>query len=107
MILGGSFDRLPKSLRLCFAHGGGAFPYLLGRLDNAWRERSIARGKSEQLPSSYCDRFSVDSAVFDPKALEVRDSYLEQCFRESLVSLRCNVVVVDWCLWCRANYAGF
>jgi aminocarboxymuconate-semialdehyde decarboxylase len=71
MILGGAFDRLPRSLRLCFAHGGGAFPYLLGRLDNAWQHRSIARGKSEHLPSSYCDRFSVDSAVFDAGALRL------------------------------------
>ena len=44
MILGGAFDRLPPSLRLCFAHGGGAFPYLLGRLENAWHERALARG---------------------------------------------------------------
>eukprot|EP00750_Incisomonas_marina_P029277 INCI709.2.p1 GENE.INCI709.2~~INCI709.2.p1 ORF type:complete len:831 (-),score=149.45 INCI709.2:2397-4889(-) len=71
MILGGAFDRLPESLRLCFAHGGGAFPYLLGRLDNAWRERSIARGKSQHPPSHYCDRFSVDSAVFDSGALKL------------------------------------
>ena len=74
MILGGAFDRLPANLRLCFAHGGGAFPYLLGRLDNAWRERSVARGKAQMPPSHYCDRFSVDSAVFDPGALRVRTS---------------------------------
>ncbi|MDH3350750.1 MAG: amidohydrolase [Gammaproteobacteria bacterium] len=69
MILGGAFDRLPESLRLCFAHGGGSFAFLLGRLDNAWRRRDIVRGKSRNLPSSYLRRFYVDSAVFDPTAL--------------------------------------
>ena len=71
MVLGGAFDRLPTSLRLCFAHGGGAFPYLLGRLENAWHERVIAKGKAEHPPSHYLERFSVDSAVFDARALDL------------------------------------
>jgi len=69
MILGGAFERLPESLRLCFAHGGGSFAFLLGRLDNAWRRRDIVRGKSTDVPSSYLRRFYVDSAVFDAAAL--------------------------------------
>lgn len=69
MILGGAFDLLPEHLRLCFAHGGGSFAFLLGRLDNAWRRRDIVRGKSQSLPSSYTGRFYVDSAVFDAAAL--------------------------------------
>ena len=69
MILGGAFDQLPDSLRLCFAHGGGSFAFLLGRLDNAWRRRDIVRGKSKDVPSSYLRRFYVDSAVFDGAAL--------------------------------------
>jgi len=69
MILGGAFDRLPENLRLCFAHGGGSFAFLLGRLDNAWQRRDIVRGKSKETPSSYLRRFYVDSAVFDPIAL--------------------------------------
>ena len=71
MILGGAFDRLPPSLRICFAHGGGSFAFLLGRLENAWHNRDIARGKSQHPPSHYCDRFSVDSAVFDQRALRL------------------------------------
>ncbi len=69
MILGGAFDQLPDSLRLCFAHGGGSFAFLLGRLDNAWQRRDIVRGKSKNVPSSYLPRFYVDSAVFDGTAL--------------------------------------
>lgn len=71
LILSGAFERLPSSLRLCFAHGGGSFPYLLGRADNAWTHRDIVREDCPNLPSSYVDRFSVDSAVFDPGALDL------------------------------------
>ena len=69
MILGGAFDRLPKNLRICFAHGGGSFAYLLGRLENAWRRHEAARGVSAHPPSYYLNRFSVDSAIFDQRAL--------------------------------------
>ena len=69
MILGGAFERLPRELKICFAHGGGSFAFLLGRLENAWHRRDIIRGKSTQPPSSYLDRFYVDSAVFDAASL--------------------------------------
>jgi aminocarboxymuconate-semialdehyde decarboxylase len=70
MILSGAFDRLPSTLRICFAHGGGSFAYLLGRLENAWHHHPVARGESEHPPSRYLNRFSVDSAVFDQRALQ-------------------------------------
>jgi aminocarboxymuconate-semialdehyde decarboxylase len=69
LILGGGFDRLPANLRICFAHGGGSFAFLLGRLENAWHRREQTRGLSQRPPSEYLDRFSVDSAVFDTRAL--------------------------------------
>ena len=47
MILGGVFDRVPETLRICFAHGGGSFPFWLGRADNAWHRRGdVVRGAS-------------------------------------------------------------
>ena len=69
MILGGVFDRVPESLRICFAHGGGSFAFWLGRLENAWHQRNDIIGTSAQPPSSYVGRFSVDSVVFDPASL--------------------------------------
>jgi len=69
LILSGAFERLPRSLKICFAHGGGSFAFLLGRADNAWRERDIVRKDCPQPPSSYVNRFYVDSAVFEPRAL--------------------------------------
>lgn len=35
MILGGDFDRVPDTLKICFAHGGGSFAFWLGRFQNA------------------------------------------------------------------------
>jgi aminocarboxymuconate-semialdehyde decarboxylase len=70
LILSGAFDRLPESLRICFAHGGGSFAFLLGRLENAWHHHPVARGECEHPPSFYLNRFSVDSAVFDQRALK-------------------------------------
>jgi aminocarboxymuconate-semialdehyde decarboxylase len=70
LILSGALDRLPSTLRICFAHGGGSFPYLLGRLENAWHHHPVARGECEHPPSYYLNRFCVDSAVFDQRALQ-------------------------------------
>ena len=55
-----------------FAHGGGSFAFLLGRVDNAWRHRDIVR---EDCPQA-CRRptataSAVDSAIFDPRALQL------------------------------------
>jgi aminocarboxymuconate-semialdehyde decarboxylase len=72
MILGGVFDQVPDSLRICFAHGGGSFPFWLGRADNAWHRRGeLVRGASQRPPSSYLDRFYVDTVVFHPVALRL------------------------------------
>ena len=70
MILGGAFDKLPKNLRICFAHGGGSFVFLLGRLQNAWQHHPVAHGACELAPKEYLSRFYVDSAVFDRRALK-------------------------------------
>ena len=71
LILSGAFERLPRSLRICFGHGGGSFAFLLGRADNAWKHRDIVRVDCPHPPSHYTDRFYVDSAVFDEGALSL------------------------------------
>jgi aminocarboxymuconate-semialdehyde decarboxylase len=70
LILSGALDRLPSTLRVCFAHGGGSFAFLLGRLENAWHHHPVARGECEHSPSYYLKRFYTDSAVFDQRALQ-------------------------------------
>ena len=72
LILGGGFDRLPTSLRIAFAHGGGSFAFWLGRADNAWHERGdVVQGLSTAAPSTYIGRFSVDTVVFSDPALRL------------------------------------
>lgn len=69
MILGGVFDQVPDTLRICFAHGGGSFANWLGRLENAWYQRPDLIATSARPPSAYVGRFSVDSVVFSPESL--------------------------------------
>jgi aminocarboxymuconate-semialdehyde decarboxylase len=83
MVLGGAFDRLPRDLRICFAHGGGSFTFLLGRLENAWHRQEMVRGRSSAPPSTYLDRFAVDSAVYEERALR----YLVDVMGDSSVLL--------------------
>ena len=71
LILSGAFETLPRELELVLAHGGGSFAWLVGRVDNAWKRRDIVRADCPRLPSSYCDRFLVDSAIFDAGALRL------------------------------------
>lgn len=72
LALSGAFDRLPETLRIGFAHGGGSFAYWLGRADNAWRQRrDLVGADSEHPPSHYAGRVHVDSVVFNESALRV------------------------------------
>src|SRR6516164_8274743 len=71
LVLSGAFDRLPKTLRICFAHGGGSLAYLLGRMQNAWEHQPLCRGAAQFPPVRYLDRFHVDSAIFDQRSLKL------------------------------------
>lgn len=71
LILSGALERIPESLRICFAHGGGSFAYLLGRADNAWKHRDIVRQDCPRPPSEYARRLHTDAIVFDPGALRL------------------------------------
>jgi aminocarboxymuconate-semialdehyde decarboxylase len=67
LVFGGVLDRFP-SLRVCLPHAGGAFPYLLGRLDRGHRVRPECR-HLPRPPSAYLDRFSFDTISHAPDAL--------------------------------------
>lgn len=38
LVFGGVLERYPK-LKVCFAHGGGAFPYIIGRVEHGFNVR--------------------------------------------------------------------
>jgi aminocarboxymuconate-semialdehyde decarboxylase len=68
LILGGVLERLPD-LRVCFAHGGGAFPFTLGRLEHGWAVRPEGRAAIPRSPREYARRLYVDSLTHSPANL--------------------------------------
>lgn len=83
MIFGGVFERLPK-LRVCYAHGGGAFPGTIGRIVHGFEVRpDLCAVDSDVNPREYLGRFYVDSLVHDSDALR----YLLNLVGEDRVAL--------------------
>jgi aminocarboxymuconate-semialdehyde decarboxylase len=77
MIFGGVFERFPK-LRVAFAHGGGAFPGTIGRIEHGFHVRpDLVAIDNETEPRKYLAtdkapaRFYVDSLVHDTDALNL------------------------------------
>jgi len=60
LIYGGVLERLP-ALRMCFAHGGGAFPFTLGRLDHGWSVRPEGPEAIPKRPRMYARLLYFDS----------------------------------------------
>jgi aminocarboxymuconate-semialdehyde decarboxylase len=69
-IYDGFFDRYPN-LKLIASHGGGALPYLVGRLDICWDNIPAARAKTLEPPRNYMRRIYVDSVVFRQDVLDM------------------------------------
>ncbi|KAK5119142.1 hypothetical protein LTR85_007756 [Meristemomyces frigidus] len=70
----GTFAKFPR-LRMCFAHAGGAFPTLLGRIQHGFdcRPDLVATGALGITPTeNLCSRSNIwiDSLVHDPDLLE-------------------------------------
>jgi aminocarboxymuconate-semialdehyde decarboxylase len=82
MIFGGVFERFPN-LRVGFAHGGGAFPFTVGRVEQGFHVRpDLCATDNNTNPRSYLARrnddgefvparFYVDSLVHDADALRL------------------------------------
>lgn len=68
LMLGGVCDRYP-GLRLVLAHGGGALPWLWGRVIQGHAALPAARDACAQAPAAYLRQFWFDSLVHDPGAL--------------------------------------
>ncbi len=70
MIFGGVFERLPK-LRVAFAHGGGAFPAMIGRIEHGFNVRpDLCAVDNPVSPKNYLGRFYLDSLVHDATMLQ-------------------------------------
>lgn len=65
VVMSGLLDRHP-TLRLCFAHGGGTFPWLLPRLDQTWRAFDDVKAVTANRPSEAAKLLSYDTLTYDP-----------------------------------------
>jgi len=64
MTYSGVFDRFPN-LKLCVLHGGGFFPYHLGRFDQGWAVRSGPRAvQAKKPPSGYLKNLYYDDMIY-------------------------------------------
>ncbi|WP_441007545.1 amidohydrolase family protein [Thalassobacillus devorans] len=63
LIWSGVIEKFPK-LKVCLAHGGGSFPYILPRLDKGWEVWPHLR-LTPHPPSHYVKNFYFDSLNYD------------------------------------------
>src|SRR5258706_77252 len=95
LIFGGVLDRLPK-LVVCLPHAGGAFPWLVGRLNRGWEKRTDLK-HVKRSPIEYLRRFYYDTVGYSDHVLEylvkvIGADYLDQIF-EYVVGVAHRVVV--------------
>lgn len=70
LIFSGTLEKCP-SLRICFAHGGGAFPATLGRIDHGFNVRpDLCAVDNPHSPRKYLSRMYFDSLVHEPAKLD-------------------------------------
>jgi aminocarboxymuconate-semialdehyde decarboxylase len=70
LIFSGVLEQLPN-LRICFAHGGGSFPYTLGRIEHGFEVRpDLVAVDNSRNPREYLGKFWLDSLVHDKLMLD-------------------------------------
>src|SRR5437899_10328169 len=70
LVFGGVLERLPR-LRICFAHGGGAFPATIGRIDHGFNVRpDLCAVDNPHSPRKYLGRIYFDSLVHEAAKLD-------------------------------------
>jgi aminocarboxymuconate-semialdehyde decarboxylase len=69
MIFGGVFEKFPN-LRIAFAHGGGSFPFTIGRIEQGFKTRpDLVAVNTKTNPRDVLGKFWIDSLVHDKKTL--------------------------------------
>ena len=73
-----------KNLRICFAHGGGSFPFTIGRIEHGFQARpDLVAVDNQKNPREYPGKFWLDSLVHDAAMLD----YLIKLFGADKVAL--------------------
>lgn len=70
VLLGGVLEELPD-LRICFVHGGGCAPALVGRWRHGWQQRADVRAGSTRAPDEAIRDLWFDTLTHDPAALRL------------------------------------
>lgn len=68
MIFGGVFERFP-GLRVVASHGGGALPFLAGRLDAAWQSDPAVHDRLPVSPTQRLKALFLDALTYHPRAM--------------------------------------
>lgn len=69
ILMGGVLQRYPN-LKVCFAHGGGSFPFTIGRIQKGFDVRpDLCAVECEVNPRNFMGKFYTDSLVHDSEAL--------------------------------------
>ncbi len=68
LIFGGVLDRFP-GLVVCLPHAGGAFPWLVGRLNRGWEKRADLK-HIKHAPVDYLRRFYYDTVGYSDHVLD-------------------------------------
>uniref|UniRef100_F6U6T9 2-amino-3-carboxymuconate-6-semialdehyde decarboxylase n=2 Tax=Ciona intestinalis TaxID=7719 RepID=F6U6T9_CIOIN len=83
VLFGGVLEQFPK-LKICFAHGGGAFPYTIGRMQHGFKCRPDLCATDTSIPPlEQVGKIFTDSLVHDERALK----YLVEILGEDNVVL--------------------
>ena len=83
MIFGGVLQKFP-ALRVAFAHGGGSFPFTIGRIKHGFDVRpDLVAIDNTTSPEEYIGKFWVDSLVHDKNAFQ----YLIEVMGEDKICL--------------------
>jgi len=71
LLMGGILHHFPR-LKVCFAHGGGAFPFTVNRFQHGYNVRpDLCATDCPLSPRDFLGKFWTDSLVHDPVALRL------------------------------------
>ncbi len=69
LIFGGVLERYPN-IKICFAHGGGIAPGLIGRWDHGWEVRDEGKVVIDKPPSTYFKKLYFDDLTHGDDVLQ-------------------------------------
>ena len=68
LIFSGVLEKYP-GLKFVLAHGGGQFPFIMGRIEHGYRVRPEPKEKVHQPPRAFLKNFYFDTITHNPDAL--------------------------------------